>query len=114
MVGDDNRLLSQIDAQRGDCFWVFSPKPRGDGFFDIRQCFLFIFALRDTPRQSRTFRDNPAIFGLFERHMKEHGILQNGRGLHDPNYRYAQRSPISNGSLPTSTSPCRSENSILI
>ena len=54
---------------------IFRPEPRGDSFLDVGESLLFVFPLGNTPRQGRAFHNDPAIFRLVERHMKDHADI---------------------------------------
>src|ERR1700682_2202273 len=59
----------------GNGLLIFRPKPRGDSFLDVGESFLFVFPLRHTPGQGRAFDNDPTIFRLVERHMKDHADI---------------------------------------
>jgi hypothetical protein len=52
---------------------VFRPKPASYGLANVRQRFLFVFALTHATGKSGTFRHDPAIFLGVQDNMKHHG-----------------------------------------
>ncbi len=52
---------------------IFGPEPGGDGLLDIVQGLFFVPALGDTAGEGRTLDHEPAVFVLFQGHMKNHG-----------------------------------------
>ena len=77
------------------CLLVLGPKPRSDRFFDVLKGFFFVSALRDAPRQGRAFRDNPAIFRLFEGDMKNHISVSPFQILPEPAVPHQARAAVS-------------------
>ena len=57
----------------GQGFLIFGPKPRDHGFLDVFDRFLLVLTPRNTARKCRTLHDNPAVFRLFECHVKDYG-----------------------------------------
>jgi hypothetical protein len=59
----------------GNGLLIFRPKPGGDRFLDVGESHLFVFPLGHTSGQGGAFDNNPAIFRLVERHMKDHADM---------------------------------------
>jgi len=72
MVGlDAHHQCSLVDGQRVRRFLVFGPEPAGDGFLNIGEGFLLVFALRDAAGQRGAFDDNPAVFDRFHCYVED-------------------------------------------
>jgi len=54
---------------------ILRPEPRGDRFLDVGESFLFVLPLGHASGQGGAFDNDPAIFRLVERHMKEHADI---------------------------------------
>ncbi len=70
--GDDDLLLAVVKGLGTQGFLILSPEPGLNGFLDIDQRFLFVFALRDTTGQGRTLGYQPAVFDMFNGYVKQH------------------------------------------
>jgi hypothetical protein len=59
----------------GNGLLIFRPEPSGNSFLNVGESLLFVFPLGHTPRQGGAFHNDPAIFRLVERHMKDHADI---------------------------------------
>jgi hypothetical protein len=59
----------------GNGLLIFCPKPCGDSFLNIGESFFFVLPLGHASGQGGAFDNDPAIFRLVERHMKEHADI---------------------------------------
>src|SRR5216684_2024196 len=74
LYGDENfGMLAMCVA--GNSLLIFRPEPRGDRFLDVGESLLFVFPLRHASGQRRAFDDNPTIFRLIERDVKDHADI---------------------------------------
>src|SRR5271166_87685 len=72
---NEPRSQTDVVSNREPRLLVFGPHPRCDRLTNVLKCLFFIASLRNTSGQSRTFHYDPAIFRLFERHVKQHQTL---------------------------------------
>lgn len=67
---DDDGFCPGTLGQRRDGLLVFGPEPRGDRFANVLESLFFISALRDAARQRGALGHYPAVFGVYNRHVK--------------------------------------------
>ncbi|MGH8657373.1 MAG: hypothetical protein ACREV4_02500 [Gammaproteobacteria bacterium] len=78
LEGHDHGLAFWLLWEARDGLLIFRPEPGSDGFLDILQGFLFVFALGYATRQGWTFGNYPSVFGLFKGDVKNHCIFSSG------------------------------------
>jgi len=64
----------RLSAMRGlrHRLLVLGPEPSSNRFPDVGERFLFVFPLRNAPRQGWAFHNNPAVFSFANRDVKDH------------------------------------------
>src|SRR5258708_14671418 len=72
--GDENFGVFPIGVA-GNGLLIFRPEPCSNSFLDVGESLLFVLPLRYTSGQGRAFHDNPTIFRLIERHVKDHADI---------------------------------------
>ena len=71
--GDDDLMLAVMEGLGGGDLLILGPEPGVNGFLDIGECFLFVFALGDAAGEGGALGDEPAVFRVFNGDMKQHG-----------------------------------------
>ncbi len=73
--GDYDLLFTRLDGGLIESLLIFGPKPGQDRFFHVVEGFFVVFSLGNAAGQSRALSDNPSIFGVLKRNVKQRRLL---------------------------------------